>query len=108
NQLALYVDQVLYCLMKTRLCEPVFGSYEDIRRLTRHCETDNRTVTPSVRHCGFNNDRIRDLSRHCSSHNDPAAVLFERPNKKTGHISCARLNLNQTILSILVFLGVQQ
>src|SRR5699024_8527973 len=82
--------------MKTRSCERVFGFYEDIRRLTRHCETDNGivapparhcetdngTVTPSVRHCGFNNDRITDLSPHCSSHNDPAAILFDHLNKK--------------------------
>src|SRR5699024_4230403 len=122
--------------MKTRSCERVFGFYEDIRRLTRHCETDNGIVTPPARHCetdngivtpparhcetdngivtpparhcGFNNDRITDLSPHCGSHNDPAAVLFERPNKKTGHISCARLNLNHTLLSILLFFGVQQ
>src|SRR5699024_10597303 len=79
--------------MKTRSCERVFGFYEDIRRLTRHCETDNGIVTPPARHCetdngivtpparhcetdngivtpparhcGFNNDRITDLSPHC-------------------------------------------
>src|SRR5699024_3255051 len=101
---AVYAVQVIYCLMKTRSCERVFGFYEDIRRLTRHCETDNGivapparhcetdngTVTPSVRHCGFNNDRITDLSPHCSSHNDPSAIIFDQPNKKTNasHAPC--------------------
>lgn len=75
--------------MKTRSCERVFGFYEDIRRLARHC--------------GFNNDRITDLSPHCSSHNDPAAILFDHPNKKNGRISCARLNLNQSTYLFLCF-----